>query len=524
VTESNQDHFNSEEGDAPENTDCKDNSADLRPVIAAVVFNREYYEPFQSAVSLSSLDFTALFEHSPVPMAVLSYPDFHYVAANNLMVSSSGILLDEVIGNAAANPRTKGSDEVWLSEFRHRLDTEGAVKDLELKTHRADGSFRHLLLDGRFIQFDGASHILITGRDITEEKGKERNLRLLLEGMNTRLGDDWFRGAASALAELLDSEHVAIAEAEGGVTQRFSTHALLVNGEFSENDVFETPDSYDCPILKGNVVAYEDGVSTECLGAFPFLTESIRFFKGVPIENQNGQTIGAVLVASRKQRKVQKDHETIFKIIASRAAAEIERLRSDRAREAELQRTLLLQKISRALSQSLDPDQVLQIAVDQIGKVFQVCRCHIRRIEGENAPIIAEFCHDSVSPLKDVIAPNGKNQYSKDVILSENALPVGDTRGDERFGAYQEFMTQYGVKSILAARTSFGDRANGIVSMHQCGKQREWTPVETNLLEGIAAQIGVAIAQAELSEREKQQRVAMEEARELAESRESSKR
>ena len=119
--------------------------------------------------------------------------------------------------------------------------------------------------------------------------------------------------------------------------------------------------------------------------------------------------------------------------------------------------------------------------------------------------------------MKDVPRPSGDNQYSKDVISSDAADAVADVSLDKRFDSYREFLKKHQITSILAARTSFSDHANGIVVLQQCGAARHWTKEEQNLLEGIAAQIGVAIAQADLSRREKNQRKALEEARVAAE-------
>ncbi len=59
---------------------------------------------------------------------------------------------------------------------------------------------------------------------------------------------------------------------------------------------------------------------------------------------------------------------------------------------------------------------------------------------------------------------------------------------------------------MLTVRTSYQGNPNGIISLHQCDRFRQWTQEETQLLEAVAAQLGIALAQAELLEQETRQR------------------
>jgi signal transduction histidine kinase/CheY-like chemotaxis protein/HPt (histidine-containing phosphotransfer) domain-containing protein len=58
----------------------------------------------------------------------------------------------------------------------------------------------------------------------------------------------------------------------------------------------------------------------------------------------------------------------------------------------------------------------------------------------------------------------------------------------------------------LAIRTSYQNKPNGIIGLHQCDSFRYWTEDEIELLEAVAAQVGLALAQARLLEQEMRQR------------------
>ncbi len=299
-----------------------------------------------SSASLTLSDYASFFEHSPVPTAVLRYPDCRCVVANQAMVEVGGVPVNGILQHCEIDSlscpckedvycpcKKNGADKDWFADFRRKLDKGGFVQGIDLLTKHEDGSIRNLLIDGHLVQFEGESHVIISGRDATSDKERERSLRILLEGSNIQLGDDWFRSAARAFAELLDSELVLIAERIDGFPKRFATHVMLEEGQFLKNFTFDIPESLPCPILEGTNMLFEDGIPPEFAGACPFSKQDIRFLQGVPIMNQNGELSGLIVVASTRPVRVKKDHETVFKIFASRAAAEMSRIKSDRARE-----------------------------------------------------------------------------------------------------------------------------------------------------------------------------------------------
>ena len=47
-------------------------------------------------------------------------------------------------------------------------------------------------------------------------------------------------------------------------------------------------------------------------------------------------------------------------------------------------------------------------------------------------------------------------------------------------------------------RTSYQGKPNGVLAIHQCDRLRQWQPDEIELFEAVAAQVGIALAQAQL--------------------------
>ena len=69
------------------------------------------------------------------------------------------------------------------------------------------------------------------------------------------------------------------------------------------------------------------------------------------------------------------------------------------------------------------------------------------------------------------------------------------------------------VQALLALRTSHSGEPNGIIVLHHLGGRRVWTDEEIKMLHSLASQVGIALAQLHLREREAQHRIELEEAR-----------
>jgi len=69
-----------------------------------------------------------------------------------------------------------------------------------------------------------------------------------------------------------------------------------------------------------------------------------------------------------------------------------------------------------------------------------------------------------------------------------------------------EFMQDFKVKAKLAVPIFLKEKLWGLLVAHQCASPRQWSSFETELLEQLADQIGIALAQAQLLEQETHQR------------------
>lgn len=198
-----------------------------------------------------------------------------------------------------------------------------------------------------------------------------------------------------------------------------------------------------------------------------------------------------------------------FRNITKRKQAELETLSAKAALERQIHRALLLEKITQEIRSSLKPEQIFQTAAIQIGQAFGVNRCLIHTyIENPTPriPLVAEYKTPELESAMGAEIPVLSNPHVQRMLAQDSAIASNDVYTDPLLTAVASVCRQFGLKSMLAIRTSYQGKPNGAIGMHQYSHFREWTQEEVELLEAVAVQVGIAIAQANLLEQEIQRR------------------
>ncbi|TAG97825.1 MAG: response regulator [Oscillatoriales cyanobacterium] len=193
--------------------------------------------------------------------------------------------------------------------------------------------------------------------------------------------------------------------------------------------------------------------------------------------------------------------------ISDRKQSDLERAAAKTALERQIQRELLIGKITQQIRSSLQPDQIFQTAVTQIGQTFGANRCLIHSYSTNpqvDLPLVAEYLEPDCQSISNVSVPIWGNPHVVQMMIQDRAIASNNVYSEPLLQAVRPICREVNLKSMLAIRTSYQGEANGAICLHQCDRYREWTEDEIDLLEAVADQVGIAIAQAKLLEREKQ--------------------
>jgi signal transduction histidine kinase/CheY-like chemotaxis protein len=193
----------------------------------------------------------------------------------------------------------------------------------------------------------------------------------------------------------------------------------------------------------------------------------------------------------------------LLRFMAQWVGSEMERQQYQNALQKQLKQTVLLKQITQKIRGSLDTSLIFQTTVDQVGKAFRANRCALYTYLEDPKPQIhcaAEYLGDGIGSIAHVDIPVVNNPHGMTVLYQDTALASENVSEEPLLEPVQSLYQQLDIKSMLAIRTSYQGNPNGMLILHQCDRHRYWLPNEIELFEAVAAQVGIALAQAQLLE------------------------
>ena len=179
--------------------------------------------------------------------------------------------------------------------------------------------------------------------------------------------------------------------------------------------------------------------------------------------------------------------------------------------EEELQRqnlrSQLFANITLKIRQSLQIDEILQTSVTEVQQLLQVDRVVIVRLRPDGVIAVAESVVSGFPVVmgEDIIDEcfdaNYTAMYGQGRIRVINDIYQADIQP-----CHVELLERFAVKANLVVPIVRQNKLWGLLIAHQCAHPRQWNEWETELLQQLADQIGVALAQATLLEKETRQR------------------
>ncbi len=153
--------------------------------------------------------------------------------------------------------------------------------------------------------------------------------------------------------------------------------------------------------------------------------------------------------------------------------------------------------------QPLHPQEILKVAVQELGQALSACRCLIyrARITDETATISHEFLGSFVGSVVGQTWPLQNNPLFEEVVQQQEKLYIADTQTNDRVLStplLAQLVRQFNIRSWFWMPIFYQGRLLGMVELHHCGTEPyEWATDEVALVEAIATQVGSALIQAE---------------------------
>lgn len=174
-----------------------------------------------------------------------------------------------------------------------------------------------------------------------------------------------------------------------------------------------------------------------------------------------------------------------------------------RSISAQARKERLVNSISSAIRRSLNPQEILQVAAQELGQNLEACRCLIYRTQATDTQAIIEqeFVIPGVLSLSGQAWQLANNPLFQDVVNTGEGVCISDTLNDSRISKSKTLwypIEKFGIRSWLIEPVLCQGRLLGIIELHYCSdKPHEWQAGELDLVKAIATSIGAALIQAE---------------------------
>jgi PAS domain S-box-containing protein len=260
---------------------------------------------------------------------------------NTPWLKFTGRTLDQEMGNGWTEGVHPDDRDNCFETYVKAFDKHEPF-EMEYRLRHASGEYRWLLdmgipnfnSSGVFIGYIG--HCF----DITERKLIEDAQTFMLSCGLKGTGEDFFMSLARYLSQTLNMEYVCIDRLEGdGLTAQ--TVAIYNEGEFESNVRYALKDTPCGEVVDKSVCCYPNGVRRHFPNDAALQDLNAESYVGTTLIDSKGKAIGLIAIIGHQSLNNESRAESLLKIVALRAAGELER------REAENTLRETLEKLNK---------------------------------------------------------------------------------------------------------------------------------------------------------------------------------
>ncbi|MBV9787556.1 MAG: GAF domain-containing protein [Chloroflexi bacterium] len=226
---------------------------------------------------------------------------------------------------------------------------------------------------------------------------------------------------------------------------------------------------------------------------------------GVPLLSRENKTIGVLAIQSQRPDAFDRRDQQFLSAVAHQLALNVENAqlyqtaRSSAAiAERRADNLTLVHSISRLVNSSLNPQEVLGIAAEQLVKLIGVDYCAITIYTGSgwNGDVVAEY--PALGALGRHVAFDNAEDFEDDVQIMGQPVYIAQLLHDPRSRPVRALAEQLGMESMLIVPLISRGRAIGAIGMTSRSKGRLFSAEELELCRTVAAQVAIALENARL--------------------------
>ncbi len=188
------------------------------------------------------------------------------------------------------------------------------------------------------MEVTGRKQFVAIVRDVSERQKSEDTLRQISLGVSTTTGEEFLRSLLKQLAKALQNDYAFLVELSGNGQEQFTTLSIAEQGSIMRSGQCDLTNTAFAESMTKGFRSYLGGVRWKFVEDKTLHELAIESFIGAPLIDHRGRTVGVIGILDRKPLTETQITESTLQIFAARAAAEIERKRSEEALAAEKER------------------------------------------------------------------------------------------------------------------------------------------------------------------------------------------
>lgn len=183
----------------------------------------------------------------------------------------------------------------------------------------------------------------------------------------------------------------------------------------------------------------------------------------------------------------------------------------------------LINIITTAMRRSLNPDEIIQVTVQELGEALSACRCliYLCKATDTETSITHEYLGSAATSLLGQTWPLKENPLFQQVVKTQTRLYIPDTTSlgsghkdilEEPENSISKLISQWNIGSWLMVPVLSQGRVLGMLELHDCGFSQSggrakntpgnscpshFSEEQIDLIEAIATQLGATLIQAE---------------------------
>lgn len=403
-------------------------------------------------------------------------------------------------------------EECWYEIFGRVAATGESVRtERYAETDKRWYSFYVFRLDG-----PGSRRIGNIFLDITERKRREDDAAFLVElaDVLSHESDEpsLIAAVGESLGRYLEADNVLFARIDESLGTATVASAWSSGRIPDVSGVYEFSEYVDASFVEsargGMPLVVRDTEQDDRTNGERYGSLDIQAFVTVPY-NRDGRWQYMLTVNQAEPREWSDADVALVEEVARTALPRLERAQAEKARSRELQTTRLMLETAKALSSSMQSDDVVLTLVDLIKRATGAGRVTVALYDSDTDEMVTTIATlgESFTPGTrvgvDVLAPQVRS------VLTSGRAQAIDYESDRVAPHNRRRAALADYRYALVAPLVLKDKVIGILSADDPGRRREFSERDVEIVSGVASQAAVAIENAQLfAERSRQARYA----------------